>query len=131
MAADKMIFMKKWYDAIVSDDVEETTPEEMAYILYAAMQYCFNDERINIGDVFGREFRGLNRAMPNIYSQIDAIQNFGTKNIKYDAKAIKDLASQGYSVKQICEKLGYPEEKSRSLYKNPGYIEGKAIYDSN
>ena len=73
---DKMIFMRDWYESIMNDEYIETTEQEMSYILYAAMQYCFTGEKINLGEVFGSEFRGLNRSMPNIYSQIDKIMSY-------------------------------------------------------
>ena len=96
---DKMIFMRDWYESIINDEYIETTEQEMSYILYAAMQYCFTGEKINLGEVFGNEFRGLNRSMPNIYSQIDKIMSYnekqGKKNQKYDNDAIEALAAQG------------------------------------
>ena len=44
MANGKMVFLQSWYDAIMSDEYLETTEQEMAYILYAAMLYSFNGE---------------------------------------------------------------------------------------
>lgn len=126
---DKMIFMKDWYESIISDEYVETTEQEMSYILYAAMQYCFTGEKINLGDVFGSEFRGLNRSMPNIYSQIDKIMTYnekqGKRNQKYDNDAVEALAAQGYSQKEICRELGYDESKSNSLSSNAGYKRGR------
>lgn len=126
---DKMIFMRDWYESIMNDEYIETTEQEMSYILYAAMQYCFTGEKINLGEVFGNEFRGLNRSMPNIYSQIDKIMSYnekqGKKNQKYDNDAIEALAAQGYSQKEICRELGYDESKSRSLSSNAGYKRGR------
>jgi hypothetical protein len=130
--ADKMIFQKSWYDAIMADEYLETTEQEMAYILYAAMIYSFDGTRINLGEVFGAEFKGLNRSMPNIYQQIDGIKNWGEKNQqknqKYDNEAIKELAAMGYTQKQICIELGYDVAKAKSLSSNPGYKEGRAIW---
>lgn len=129
----KLIFMKDQYDAIMNDDVEATTEQEMAYILFAAAQYAFNKEKINIGEVFGKEFKGLNRSMPNIYSQMDRIKIWteeqGKINVKYDADAIKELKVNNptMTAKQICIELGYPEENARSLTSNKGWKEAQQI----
>ena len=134
MANGKMVFLQSWYDAIMSDEYLETTDQEMAYILYAAMLYSFNGEKTNLGAVFGPEFKGLNRAMPNIYSQIDNIQEYGdkngAKNQKYNNDKIRELAAQGLTQKEICIQLGYDVNKCRSLSSNKGYIEGRSEYIS-
>ena len=79
--ADTFKFQKDWYEVIMNDQYVKTSPQEMAYILYAAMQYAFNDGKpIDLGEVFGSQYGGLNRAMPNIYGQMDKIKNY-EKNI--------------------------------------------------
>lgn len=128
--ADRMIFQKKWYESLMEDEYSDITDQEMAYILYAAMMYSFEGGRTDLGATFGEEFKSLNRVMPNIYSQIDNIENYNNKfqgkNQKYDNEAIKALAAEGYTQKEICLKLGYDPAKSRSLSSNRGYIEGRA-----
>lgn len=127
-----MVFMKDWYQSIIDDEYVETSEQEMSYILYAAMQYCFTGEKINLGEVFGAEFKGLNRSMPNIYSQIDKIMSYnekqGKKNQKYDNDAVEKLAARGLSQKEICRELGYDEKKSNSLSSNAGYKRGRAQF---
>ena len=128
--ADKMIFQKKWYESLMEDEYSDITEQEMAYILYAAMIYSFEGGRTDLSATFGPEFKSLNRVMPNIYSQIDSIENYNNKfqgkNQKYDNDAIRALAAEGYTQKEICLKLGYDPAKSRSLSSNKGYIEGRA-----
>ena len=132
MATDRMIFKKDWYEGIVNNQYVKTSDEEMAYILYAAMRYCFYDETTDLGEKFGKEFSGLNRDMSNIYTQIDKIKNWGEemsqKNQKYDDPRIKELAAKGYTQKQICIELGYDPAKSKSLSSVELYKEGRAIY---
>lgn len=132
---DKLIFMKKWYDAIMNDKIVETTPQEMAYILYAAAKYAFEGEKINFGSEFGPEFKGLGRAMPNIYSQMESIKEYGEKfqgvNQKYNDDEVRELASRGMTQKEICEELGYDSAKSKSLSSNKGYKEGRKMYLEN
>ena len=124
--ADKMIFQRKWYDAIKNDEYIETTDQEMAYILYAAMIYSFEGERIDIGEVFGAEFKGLNRSMPNIYSQIDNIKDWSDKmsdaKRKYDPERIKELRLQGYKAREICEIEGYDVSKANNITSNRGNL---------
>ena len=133
--ADKMIFTKQWYNAIMEDEYIQTTEQEMAYILYAAMQYSFTGEKIDLGVVFGNEFKGLNRSMPNIYSQIDNIMAHGVaagkQNQTYDNDAIEELAAKGMTQKAICAELGYDVSKSKSLSSNPGYKKGRERYLQN
>lgn len=128
----KLTFMKNWYDAIIEDEYVETSPQEMAYILYAAANYAFFGERIDIGKIFGENFKGLNRSMPTIYSQIDNIKEFGErnqgKNQKYDNDKVRELAAMGLTQKDICKELGYDVDKSKSLSSNKGYKEGVALY---
>ena len=129
--ADKMIFQKKWYDAIKEDEYIETTEQEMAYILYAAMIYSFEGERIDIGEVFGKEFKGLNRSMPNIYSQIDNIVGWSDKmsdsKRKYDPDRIRELRLQGYKAREICEIEGYDVSKANNITSNRGWKEAGEI----
>ena len=132
---DKVVFQKDWYDAIMEDTFNDTTPQEMSYIMYAAAMYSFNGEKIDIGKVFGNEFRGLNRSMPNIYSQIDNIVSYGNdkiaRNQKYDNDKIQALAAMGVTQKEICRQLGYDVSKSKALSSNPGYKSGRAQYLKN
>ena len=129
--ADKMIFQRKWYDAIKNDEYIETTDQEMAYILYAAMIYSFEGERIDIGEVFGKEFKGLNRSMPNIYSQIDNIKDWSDKmseaKRKYDPDRIRELRLQGYTAREICEIEGYDVNKANNITSNRGWKEAGEI----
>jgi hypothetical protein len=129
---DKMIFQKDWYEGIVNNEYVETTEQEMAYILYAAMRYCFYDETTDLGEVFGKEFKGLNRDMSNIYTQIDKIKNWsedlGKKNQKYDDPRIEELAAEGLTQKEICLELGYDPSKSKSLSSVAYYTKGRARY---
>lgn len=130
--ADKMIFQKDWYESMVNNQYVKTTEQEVSYMLYAAMRYCFYDEVVDLGAVFGPEFAGLNRDMSQIYPQIDKIKNWGdnmgAKNQKYDNPRIKELAAKGLTQKQICAELGYDTEKSKSLSSSTLYKEGRAIY---
>ena len=132
--ADKVTLMKQWFDTIKEDEnLGEITEEQMAYIIYAAVNYGFSSEKINIGAVFGKENQILNFIMPNIYSQIDNIQKYDPKNgkIKYDAEAIKNLRLQGFKAREICEKLGYPLDKEKSISSNKGWIEAGKIIKQN
>ena len=130
--ADKAIIMKDWIDKIVDDPYVETTPLELGCILYATCQYWWNEEMTNIGDVFGKEYASLNRSMANIYSQIDKMRNYRAEDAKahtkYDSDQIKELRLQGHTAKEICQLLGYPESRARSLTSNKGWIEaGKEL----
>lgn len=129
---DKVVFQKAWYDAIMEDSFNEFSSQEIAYILYAAAMYSFFGKKVNLGEEFGEEFKHLNIAMPNIYSQIDNIVDYGVaqgqRNQKYNNEAIRELASQGLTQKEICLKLGYDVSKSKALSSNVGYKEGRAIY---
>ena len=96
----------------------------MAYIVYAAMQYAFNDgQPIDLGETFGEQFRGLNRSMPNIYDQINRIKNYekNKNEEKYDNDAIYQLRMEGKTGKEICQILGYPLERERSLSSTKGW----------
>lgn len=126
---EKLTFMKKWYDDIRNDENLEITNQEMAYILFASAIYAFEGEKINIGDVFGKEFKGLNMAMPNIYGQIDNINDYNTlqseNNIKYDDDAIYKLAMTGMKGTKVWAQLGYNKDKVASLYTNKGWIKAQ------
>lgn len=122
--ADTFKFQKDWYEAILNDKYVKTTPQEMAYIVYAAMQYAFNDgQPIDLGETFGEQFRGLNRSMPNIYDQINRIRNYekNKNEEKYDNDAIYKLRMEGKTGKEICQILGYPLERERSLSSTKGW----------
>ena len=126
-----MIFQKDWYEAIQNDPYVETNEQEMAYILYAAMIYCIERKCIDIGEVFGKEFKGLNRSMPNIYSQIDRIKiwsdNMNEGKRKYDAERIKELRLEGKTAREICMIEGYDIDKANNLTSNKGWIEAGKI----
>lgn len=132
--ADTFKFQKDWYEAIVNDKYVNTTPQEMAYILYAAMQYAFNDGNpIDLGETFGREFVGLNRSMPNIYGQMDRIKNYekGKSSDTYDHDAIYVLRMMDKKGKEICQILGYPLEKEKSLSSTRGWKKAKKDKEEN
>lgn len=126
--ADTFKFQKDWYEAIINDKYVKTSPQEMAYILYAAMQYAFNEGNpIDLGEVFGEQFSGLNRSMPNIYGQMDKIKNY-EKNKgedKYDNDAIYKLRMEGKKGKEICQILGIPLEREKSLSSTKGWIKAR------
>ena len=123
--------VKQWLEDIENDQYCETTPVEMGCICYATFRYIWNNEKTNMAEFFGKEFAPLNRSMSNIYSQVDRIKNFKSSEnnakIKYDAEKIKELRLQGLSAKEICEKLGYPADKSKSLTSNKGWVEAAEI----
>ena len=131
MADERKVVLKpKWFEDVENDPNFELNKQEMAYITYAASQYGFYQEKINLGEVFGKEFARLNFIMPNIYGQIDNIKNYDPSdggNIKYDAEAIKECRLKGMTAKEICKELGYPEDKSKSLTSNKGWIEAGKI----
>ena len=132
--ADTFKFQKDWYEDIVNNPFIKTSPQEMAYILYAAMQYAFNDgEPIDLGEVFGAEFKGLNRDMPNIYGQMDKIKNYqNNKNKeKYDSEAIYKLRKEGKTGKEICKILGYPLECEKNLSSTKGWVKAKLELKKN
>ena len=132
--ADTFKFQKDWYEDIVNNPFIKTSPQEMAYILYAAMQYAFNDGTpIDLGEVFGAEFKGLNRDMPNIYGQMDKIKNYqNNKNEeKYNNEAIYKLRMEGKTGKEICKILGYPVECERSLSSTKGWVKAKKELQKN
>ena len=126
--ADKMTFMAKWLEDIKADKNLNVTEQELAYITYAAVIYGVSSEKINIGAIFGNDFKFLNMAMPNIYGQIDNIQNYDPgRKIKYDSDAIKELRLQGKTAAEICEELGYDVTKANSLTSNKGWKEAGQI----
>ena len=123
--ANSVKLMKQWFDTIREDEnLGDITEQELAYVIYAAVHYGFSSEKINIGAIFGNEFKTLNYIMPNIYSQIDNIQNYGENKVKakYDDEAIYNLRLEGLTAKQICERLGYDVNKANSLTSNKGWI---------
>ena len=126
--SDTFKFQKDWYEAIIHDKYVKTTPQEMAYILYAAMQYSFNDgEPIDLGEVFGPQFEGLNRSMANIYGQMNKIKNYekGKNEDKYDNDLIYQLRMEGKKGREICQILGLSPEKERSLSSTKGWIKAR------
>jgi len=126
--ADTFKFQKDWYENIINDKFVTTSPQEMAYILYAAMQYAFNDGNpIDLGEVFGEQFVGLNRSMPNIYGQMDKIKNYekNKNEEKYDNDAIYRLRMKGKTGKEICKELGYPADRERSLSSTKGWVKAR------
>ncbi len=124
--ADKMTVMKKWIEDIRADENLDMTEQEIAYVVYAAVNYGLTGDKINHGELFGKEFKHLNYAMPNIYGQIDNIQNYGEEKkvtvLKYDADAIYGLRMQGLTAKEICISLGYPVEKANNITSNKGWV---------
>ena len=132
MGADerKVTLKPKWFEDVKNDPNLDIDEQKLAYITYAATQYGFYQEKINIGEVFGKEFATLNYIMPNIYGQIDNMKNYDPSdggNIKYDAEAIKECRLKGMKAKEICKELGYPEDKSKSLTSNKGWVEANKI----
>lgn len=131
MADERKVTLKpKWFEDVENDPNFELNKQEMAYITYAAAQYGFYQEKINIGEIFGKEFAQLNFIMPNIYGQIDNIKNYDPTNggtIKYNADAIKECRLKGLTAKEICTELGYPIDKAGSLTSNKGWIEAGKI----
>ena len=123
--------VKEWIKEVEDDEFCNTTNVEIGCICYAIFRYIWNDEKTNMTEFFGEEYTHLNRNMSNIYKQIDRIKGFKNNetntNVKYDAEKIKELRLQGLNTKEICEKLGYPVEKSRSLTSNKGWKEAGEI----
>ena len=131
---DKITLKADWFNEIWEDEnIGDLSEQEKAYIVYAAVQYGFSSEKINIGAIFGNEFKYLNMAMPNIYGQIDRVAEYsqtlnGNKvSQKYDDEAIKELRLQGFKAKEICEQLGYDPAKANSLTSNKGWKEAGEI----
>ena len=134
---DKVTLKRDWFDAIRNDEtLGGVTEEQMAYIIYAATMYGFTGEKVNIGNVFGKEFTVLNFCMTNIYSQIDRIRVYneeqGKANEKYDADAIRDLKVNNpqMTAREICRELDYPESKAKSITTNKGWLEAQRIIRS-
>jgi len=125
--ADKMTVMRKWLDDIEADENVTLTDNDRAFIAYAILRYGLYGEKTNIGEVFGKEHGMLNYLMPNIYGQIDNIQNYKPvdNSGKYDPKKIYELRLEGHTAKQICQELGYPVEKWRSITSNKGWTDAK------
>ena len=127
---DQIIFLQEWFNELANDEFTPASPEELAYILYAATRYSWFREKTNFEEVFDRA--DLNKIMTTYYAQIDRItgyrENSGKNNQKYDNEAVKALAAKGLSQKAICMELGYDVSKARSLSSNSGYREGRALY---
>ena len=125
MAADKMTIMKNWIDGIRNDENIDLTEQQMAYIIYAMVTYGLEGTKVNIGTVFGEEFKHLNLAMSSIYTHIDNIQNYAeekkTSVLKYDANRIYELRLEGYTAKEICIMEGYGEDKANNITSNKGW----------
>lgn len=132
--ANNIVFLEKWKNELMEDEFSPLNEEEVAYIIYAAAIYCWTGEKTNFEEVFDRV--DLNRVMAPYYTQIDNIANYkvsmGVNPARgkqaYDSEAIRELAAQGLSQKEICKRLGYDESKSRSLSSNRGYREGREQY---
>lgn len=131
--ASNIVFLEQWKDELLNDEFAPMNEEEVAYMMYAAAIYCWTGEKTDFKEVFDRG--DLNRVMAPYYAQIDNITNY-KENLKrtvegkqsFDNEAIKELAIQGISQKEICRRLGYDEARSRSLSSNRGYKEGRAIF---
>lgn len=134
MSDKKATIMESWVENIMDDPYVETSPVEMGCILYAAVRYWFTGEKDDLGELCGEEYRGLNRSMPNLYSQIDKMKNYSGNvkqgSIKYDHERIKALRLAGKSGREICEILGYPVDKAKSLTTTKGWKEAKKILDN-
>lgn len=127
----KMTFMGKWLTSLETDSYIDLSEEEIAFIVLATVRYGLRDEKTNFEEKYGKEFKMLNMAMPNIYNQIDSIKHYdptGKKiSEKYDSEQIKELRLQGMSAKQICAELGYDINSSKSLTSNKGWKEAGEI----
>ena len=133
--ASNIVFLEQWKDDLLNDEFAPLSEEEIAYLIYAAATYCWSGEKTDFNEVFNRP--DLNRVMAPYYTQIDNIVNYKDNMKKvtegkqtFDNDAIKELAAQGVSQKEICRRLGYDEARSRSLSSNRGYREGRAIFMS-
>lgn len=131
--ASNIVFLEQWKDELMNDEFAPLTEQEVAYLVYAAAIYCWRGEKTDFEAVFNRP--DLNRVMASYYFQIDNIVNYKDNMKKvtegkqtFDNEAIKELAAQGISQKEICRRLGYDEARSRSLSSNRGYREGRAIF---
>ena len=131
--ADGVTLMSKWFEDIKDDPNLKITDQDIAYMIFAAAQYGFYGVKVDLGETFGPEFRGLNMCMPNIYGQIDRIKGYDPRDgkLKYDNERIKELRLEGKTAKEICEILGYPAEKAKSLTTTKGWLEAKKLLDSN
>lgn len=131
--ADKVTLMSKWFEDIKDDPNIDVTDQDLAYLIFAAAQYGFYGVKVDLGATFGREFRGLNMCMSNIYGQIDRIKGYDPREgkLKYDHEKIKELRLQGLTAKEICEELGIPQEKAKSLSTTKGWLEAKKLLESN
>lgn len=127
---DQIIFLQEWFNELANDEFTPASPEELAYILYAATRYSWFGEKTNFEETFNRA--DLNKIMSTYYAQIDRITGYrkssGKGNQKYDNDAVKELAAKGLSQKAICIELGYDVTKARSLSSNSGYRQGREIF---
>ena len=133
--ASNIVFLEQWKDELMNDEFCPLSDEEMAYVLYAAAMYSWTGQKTNFKDTFNRA--DLNRVMAPYYAQIDNILKYREgmrQNIKsrqtLDKEAIKDLASRGFTQKQICAELGYDEDKYKSISSNPGWKEGRRLFET-
>lgn len=120
MAESKVILLNDWVNDINSSLSEEDAKD----VIYAIVQYSLYDKRIEVKD-------SLKATVLSYLTQVDKITKkhpiAGTgRKEKYDADAIRELASQGLDLRAICEKLGIPF--SRGIYSNRGYKEGREIW---
>ena len=134
--ANNIVFLEQWKDELMGDEFAPLNEEEIAYLIYAAAIYCWSGEKTDFKEAFDRP--DLTRVMASYYTQIDNIRNYkdnmkkvveGKQN--FDSEAVKQLAAQGVSQKEICRRLGYDEARSRSLSSNRGYREGRALFMAN
>jgi len=125
MAESKLLMLKSWFEI-----VSKTMPtEDAARVIYALNYYSCYDEKLDLGKEFGEDVSArLTTVVESYYAQIDRMNKkpiaAGGRKEKYDAEAISNLASQGKTVKEICDELGI--EYSRGIYNTKGYKEGHA-----
>lgn len=135
VADKKAVIMESWVDNIMNDPYVETSSVEMGCILYAAVRYWYTGEKEDIGELCGEEYRGLNRSMSNIYSQIDKMRPYIEGGVKkstvYDHDRIRELRLEGKTGREICSILGLDASKEKSLSTTRGWKEAKAILESH
>ena len=125
--------MEDWIKSLENDPIIGSTINETAVsmILYGLYQYGVSGEKVDLGEVFGKQFAVYNYALLGLYPQVDKMQKYSkgvNKGGKYDNDAIKELAMQGLGPKAICEQLGYDPAIAKSISTNRGYKEGKEIF---
>ena len=128
MAESKLLILKDWFESI-----NKTLPVEDAQSIVFAIGYysCF-DKKADLVKEFGQEkATRIAPILDSYYLQMDKINHKfpegGGRKEKYDSEVIEKLASQGKTVKEICEELHI--EYNRSIYSNKGYKAGKAKWD--